>query len=132
MLEKKAREKRTEALKAELDLIGCELRADSKLSELFIEGFPKSLRLRKKWTAKNVAKRMAQMKYLHEYCREFQETIQDWRDDINDMFDEYGHGYGNYTYEVTGFHRFGAAVRDLADTWTRFPKQWPWLVQPTT
>ena len=132
LLEKKAREKRTEALKAELDLIGCELRADSKLSELFIEGFPKSLRLRKKWTAKNVAKRMAQMKYLHEYCREFQETIQDWREEINDMFDVYGHGYGNYTYEVTGFHRFGAAVRDLADTWTRFPKQWPWLVQPTT
>lgn len=132
LLEKKAREKRKEALKAELDLIGCELRADSKLSELFIEGFPKSLRERKKWTAKKVAERMAQMKYLHEYCREFKATVQGWRREINDMFDHYGHGYGNYTYEVTGFYSLGAAVRDLADTWTRFPKQWPWLVQPAT
>ena len=33
------------------------------------------------------------------------------------------------TYEVTGFYRFGDAVRDLTDSWTDFPEQWPWLVR---
>jgi len=130
LLGKKACEQRKQALKAELDLIGCELRDDSKLCELFINGFPKSLRERKKWTAKKVAQRMAQMKYLHEYSREFRDFIQGWREEIDEMFNSFGPGpYRNYTYEVTGFHSFGAAVRDLADGWTNFPREWPWLAR---
>jgi len=35
----------------------------------------------------------------------------------------------DFTYEVTGFYRFGDAVRDLTDSWTDFPEQWPWLVR---
>lgn len=123
--EKNARKRREEELKAELALVGCEMRPDSKLSELFIDGFPNKRSDRLKWTAKAVAHRMAEMKYLHEYCAEFRETIQEWREEIRDLYDD---GYrGNVTYDVTGFYNFGAAVRDLADTWTDFPARWPWL-----
>ena len=84
----RARERREQELKIELDLLGCEIRNDSKLCKLFIDGFPKHPRDRAKWTAKEVAKRMAQMKYLHEYCRAFREEIQEWRDEINELHNE--------------------------------------------
>lgn len=130
-IEERARERREQELKIELDLLGCEIRNDSKLCKLFIDGFPKHPRDRAKWTAKEVAKRMAQMKYLHEYCRAFREEIQEWRDEINELHNEnvWGVTHREITYEVTGFYRFGDAVRDLTDSWTDFPEQWPWLVR---
>ena len=124
------REKRKRALLAELGLLGCELRADSKLCELFIKGFPKNLRDRQYWTAKKVAERMAQMKYIHEYCDEFQAIVDHWREQIDEGMEEDDEMY--VTYEVTGFESFGAAVRDLADRWNSFPRQWPWLAERDT
>ena len=71
------------------------------------------------------------MKYLHEYCRAFREEIQEMRDEINELHNEnvWGVTHREITYEVTGFYRFGDAVRDLTDSWTDFPEQWPWLVR---
>jgi len=128
--EKNARKRRKEELEAELALVGCEMRADSKLSKLFIDGFPKNRRDRERWTAKAVARRMAEMKYIHEYCAEFQNIVDGWRQEIDELHDE-GWGYhGEILEEVTGFHNFGAAVRDLADRWSDFPARWPWLADP--
>ena len=129
--EKQARERRKNELRAELELIGCELRNDSKLSKLFIDGFPNRRREREKWTAKSVAHRMAQMKYLHEYCAEFRDEIAQWREEINELRDDGWYG-SDVVREVTGFRDFGAAVRDLADRWTRFPAHWPWLAPRAT
>jgi len=128
--EKNARKRRKEELKAELALVGCEMRGDSKLSKLFIDGFPKSRRDRERWTANAVARRMAEMKYIHEYCAEFRNIIDGWRQDIDELHDEGWGFHAEITEEVTGFRNFGAAVRDLADGWSDFPARWPWLADP--
>ena len=121
----KASLRRKEELQTELDLLGCELRIDSKLSELFITGFPRKPRERARWTAKRVARRMAEMKYIHEYCPEFRAAIDQWRAEIDALYNE---GFdGHVVLEVTGYHYFGEAVRRLADEWRDFPSQWPWL-----
>ena len=127
-VEKNARERREKELKAELALVGCEIRGDSKLSELFIDGFPGKRRDRERWTAKAVARRMAEMKYIHEYCDEFEHIIEDWRQEIDELHEE--GFYGNINAEVTGFRDFGDAVRNLADGWSDFPARWPWLPGP--
>ena len=109
----KASLRRKEELQTELDLLGCELRIDSKLSELFITGFPRKPRERARWTAKRVARRMAEMKYIHEYCQEFEDTIDEMRAEIDDHRQA---GFRNATEFVTGFRDFGDAVRYIADT----------------
>lgn len=120
--------RRKEELETELALLGCELRIDSKLSKLFITGFPRKPREREHWTAKRVARRMAEMKYIHEYCPEFQDTIDEMHEEIDDHRRA---GFRNATEFVTGFRDFGDAVRYIADTWADFPPQWPWLEDDT-
>lgn len=127
---KKAWLRRRDELQAELALLGCKLRTDSKLSKLFIKGFPGKPRERERWTAKRVARRMAKMKYVHEYCPEFQETVDEWHAEIDEL---YHAGFRhNLTEHVTGYRDFGAAVRHLADTWRDFPPRWPWLGELAT
>ena len=71
---------------------------------------------------------MAEMKYIHEYCDEFEQIIEDWRQEIGELHEE--GFYGNINAEVTGFRDFGDAVRNLADGWSDFPARWPWLPGP--
>lgn len=56
------KQKREEELKKELEKSGVELRKDSGLCNGFINGTIKD------WTCDEIAQRMCEMKYLHEYC----------------------------------------------------------------
>ena len=79
----------------------------------------------KQWTAKRVARRMAEMKYVYEYCRAFQETVGEAKYKVEMLTD------GDYAYRdaweaITGYSSFRSFVRGLAEDWTDFPDRWPW------
>ena len=64
------RKERRRDLLCELQKLQCEPREDSKLCEAFVDG---SLAWDEPtaWTAKSVARRMAEMKYIHQHCKAF-------------------------------------------------------------
>jgi hypothetical protein len=138
----------------ELRRLGCEPRADSALCK----GFVYSTLEPKTWTAKAVARRMAEMKYVHSYCDTFKREVEDMRekfenlcdrymDEYDDEYDEYDDEYDEYDDEydeydrldradareaacedTTGYRYFGTYVSELAKNWKKFPKKWPWSI----
>jgi hypothetical protein len=85
----------------------------------------------KQWTAKRVARRLAEMKYVYEYCRAFQDEVDETARKVEALTD------GDYAWRkdraerdacesITGYSSFGSFVRGLAEDWTDFPDRWPW------
>lgn len=142
------KERRRDVLR-ELTRLGCEPRADSKLCAGFVRGDLPGERL---WTAKQVARRMAEMKYIHEYCEEFRDEVDDMREKFENLCEEYlgdddfdDDEYDEYDdddyyarldradareaacEDSTGYRHFGRYVHDVAESWADFPARWPWL-----
>ena len=142
------RERRRDVIR-ELTRLGCEPREDSKLCAGFVRG---SLFREKLWTAKQVARRMAEMKYIHEYCEDFRNQVNEMEEKFEELCDEYmgdedydddyDDDYDTNTYydrldradareaaceDATGYRYFDRYVHDLAENWTDFPARWPWL-----
>ena len=89
----------------------------------------------KQWTAKRVARRMAEMKYVYEYCAAFQDEVDETRQKVDELAaDEYDGSDDDEEYyaetdaceSITGYCSFGSFVRGLAEDWTDFPDRWPW------
>jgi hypothetical protein len=66
--------------------LGCEVRETSVLCAHFIDGETFAgvngdarTRALEKWTAEAVARRVAEMRYIHEYCDEYRDTMEDAR-----------------------------------------------------
>lgn len=97
--------------------------------------------------------KMAQMHYLHGgFCPEYTKIVGDMEGRLQDTVDELAEenydSYDDYTYdrhydsdgkryysgirgdacrELFGTRDIGQALRDVADTWTKWPERWPWL-----
>jgi hypothetical protein len=125
-------------LKRELSELGCApIRSDSKLCAGFVEGSLSTRADKRRWTAKRVARRMAEMKYVYEYCAAFRDEVDEMRREVDEHAadndydvsgddEEYWTRY--YACEsITGYGSFGNFVRGLADNWRDFPDRWPWL-----
>ena len=81
----------------------------------------------KQWTAKRVARRMAEMKYVYEYCAAFQDEVHEtWRkvEELADGGDYYSER--DACESITGYGSFESFMRALAEDWTDFPDCWPW------
>jgi hypothetical protein len=124
-------------LKRELSELGCApIRSDSKLCAGFVEGSLSTRADKRRWTAKRVARRMAEMKYVYEYCAAFQDEVDETRQKVDELAaDEYDGSDDDEEYyaetdaceSITGYCSFGSFVRGLAEDWTDFPDRWPWL-----
>jgi hypothetical protein len=128
---------RRDDLKRELSELGCgPIRSDSKLCAGFVE---RSLSTRadgRRWTAKRVARRMAEMKYVYEYCAAFQDEVDETRRKVDELVADYDDGSDldeEYWAEIdacesiTGYGSFDSFERGLAQDWRDFPDRWPWL-----
>jgi len=135
----------------ELRRLGCEPRADSALCK----GFVYQTLEPTTWTAKAVARRMAEMKYVHSYCDTFKKKVDDMREKFENLCDkymgEYDDEYDEYDdddeydeydsdrldradarqaacEDTTGYRYFGTYVSELAKNWKKFPEKWPWSI----
>ena len=79
----------------------------------------------KQWTAKRVARRMAEMKYVYEYCRAFQDEVDEMGALVEALTEEH-YSERDACESITGYSSFGDFVRGLAEDWTDFPDCWPW------
>ena len=123
--------------------VGGPIRSDSKLCAGFVGGsLSASADGRRRWTAKRVARRMAEMKYLYGYCRAFQDEVEETRRKVeehaagnpaaDDYYDgihdgERWHAEADACESITGYGSFGSFMRGLAQDWRDFPDRWPWL-----
>ena len=96
------RKGRRRDLLCELKKLQCEPREDSKLCEAFVDG---SLAWDEPtaWTAKSVARRMAEMKYVHQHCKAFNK-------ERNNKKNAIAKKYASYT-------RFNSANDDFNSNW---------------
>jgi len=131
--------------------LGCEVRETSVLCAHFIDGETFAgvkgdarTRALEKWTAEAVARRVAEMRYIHEYCDEYRDTMVDARARVHEASEahlrrKYGkkkkyyskrdaaEAWASACEDVLGFKNIGAFARDLVSNWTSFPDRWPWL-----
>ena len=133
--------------------LGCEVREDSVLCVNFVEaetfaGVKGEARARalEKWNAEAVARRVAEMRYIHEYCDEYRDTMKDARARVHEASEaklRRTNGKKKWYYpvskrdasaawtsaceEVLGFKNIGAFARALVSNWTSFPDRWPWI-----
>ena len=126
-------------LTRELSELGCgPIRSDSKLCAGFVEGSlsPSARADRRRWTAKRVARRMAEMKYVYEYCAAFRDEVDETRRKVDELAaedydgsddDEQYYAERDACESITGYSSFGSFVRGLAEDWRDFPDRWPWL-----
>lgn len=124
-------------LTRELSELGCgPIRSDSKLCAGFVEGSLSARADGRRWTAKRVARRMAEMKYVYEYCAAFQDEVDETRRKVDELAADNHDGsdideqYWAELYaceSITGYGSFGSFVRGLAEDWRDFPDRWPWL-----
>ena len=90
---------------------------------------------------------MCRMKYLYGgYCKEFNKEIREVEDEIDREVDDIAEQYKGYNSdpfsefegyyrgirgdacsEVTGYYSFADYKLDVANAWTAFPEQWPWM-----
>jgi phage host-nuclease inhibitor protein Gam len=72
------------------------------------------------------------MKYVYEYCRAFQDEVDETARKVEALTD------GDYAWRkdraerdacesITGYSDFDSFARALAEDWTDFPDRWPWL-----
>ena len=140
------RTRRNDLLK-ELTRLGCELRDDSRLCSNFIAGSPGPARYGvsrlevdtfRKWSAKSVSRRMNEMKYVYQYCAEYARDVSAMETEAYDAANAYGDpSYGDSEDEddcfelgcqdTCGYRTLEQYNRALAEGWTEFPTQWPWL-----
>lgn len=149
---------RRKDLTRELSKLGCgPIRSDSRLCAGFVDGSVRAKPNGQQWTAKRVARRMAEMKYIHEYCEAFREEVDETQKKVNKLHDEklnevelwiqHEKASGkkkkrrsrywqeeerqfaemDACEEITGYRSFGSFVRGLAEYWKDFPDRWPWL-----
>ena len=124
-------------LTRELSELGCgKIRSDSKLCAGFVEGYLSARADGRRWTAKRVARRMAEMKYVYEYCAAFRDEVDETRRKIDELAaDDYDGSDIDEQYwaelyaceSITGYSSFKNFVRALAEDWRDFPDRWPWL-----
>ena len=131
-------------LKRELSELGCApIPSDSKVCAGFVGGsLSASADGRRRWTAKRVARRMAEMKYLYGYCWAFGDEVEETRRKVeehaagNPAADDYHdgihdgerwHAEADACESITGYSSFEKFVRGLAEDWRDFPDRWPWL-----
>ena len=124
-------------LTRELSELGCgPIRSDSKLCAGFVEGSLSARADGRRWTAKRVARRMAEMKYVYEYCAAFRDEVDETRRKVDELAaedydgsddDEQYYAERDACESITGYSSFGSFVRGLAEDWRDFPDRWPWL-----
>ena len=145
-------------LTRELSKLGCgAIRSDSRLCKGFVNGSVTAKLDGQQWTAKRVARRMAEMKYVHQYCEAFREEVSETEQKVDELHEENlrrleikieqekargkkNKGRGRFwkedermfaemdaCEEITGYRSFGSFVRGLAEDWKDFPERWPWL-----
>ena len=128
---------RRDDLKRELSELGCgPIRSDSRLCAGFVEGSLDTRADGRPWTAKRVARRMAEMKYVYEYCAAFQDEVDETRRKVDELAADYYDGSDldeeyeaeiDACEEITGYGSFESFERGLAQDWRDFPDRWPWL-----
>ena len=124
-------------LTRELSELGCgKIRSDSKLCAGFVEHSLSARADGRRWTAKRVARRMAEMKYVYEYCAAFRDEVDETRRKVDELAaedydgsddDEQYYAERDACESITGYSSFGSFVRGLAEDWRDFPDRWPWL-----
>ena len=76
-------------LTRELSKLGCgAIRSDSRLCKGFVNGSVTAKPKGQQWTAKRVARRMAEMKYVHEYCKAFREEVSETQQKVDELHQE--------------------------------------------
>ncbi len=128
---------RRDDLTRELSELGCApIRSDSRLCRGFVQRWLGTRADGRRWTAKRVARRMAEMKYVYEYCAAFQDKLDETRRKVDELAaDDYDgsdiekqcHAKIDARISITGYSSFNKFVRVLADNWWDFPDRWPWL-----
>ncbi|KAK1745229.1 hypothetical protein QTG54_004520 [Skeletonema marinoi] len=131
---------RGKLLKKELAKYNLTRRKDSKLCDAFVKGTTNK-------SVEEVADVMCRMKYLYGgYCKEFNKEIREVEDEIDREVDDIAEQYKGYNSdpfsefegyyrgirgdacsEVTGYYSFADYKLDVANAWTAFPEQWPWM-----
>jgi hypothetical protein len=79
----------------------------------------------KQWTAKRVARRMAEMRYVYDYCRAFQDKVYDTSCLVQALTEE-DYSERDACESITGYSSFDSFMSELAEDWTDFPDRWPW------
>jgi len=98
------------------------LRPDSKLCEAYING--KS----KKWTKKEIAQRMCQMRYLYDYC-EMDWYVRKVRAQVTEARRE---GYGEFVSPEEQFEMAEQRALEKHGPKGSYPKKWPWMAESDT
>ena len=80
----------------------------------------------KQWTAKRVARRMAELKYVYEYCFAFQKQVDEKGCLVFALTELEDYAERDACESITGYSDFDSFVRALAEDWTDFPESWPW------
>ena len=112
---------RRDDLTRELSELGCgPIRSDSRLCRGFVQRWLGTRADGRRWTAKRVARRMAEMKYVYEYCAAFQDKLDETRRKVDELA-------ADARISITGYSTFERFRRVLADNWRDFPDRWPWL-----
>ena len=142
--------KRRDELRAELEKLGLARRRDSRLCDAYERGEP----LARGWSAAQVARKMAEMHYLHGgFCPAYQRRVARVRDEIqrevnylagaecedsdmdysdaddDDSIDFYPGIRGDACRALYGTRDVGEVFRRIADRWEDWPERWPWLAQ---
>ena len=106
---KETKSKRKKELIKALEEKGLELRSDSKLCQMYIDG--------SKWTLAQVVQRMCQMKYLYDYC------------DMDAYYEEARES--QYEEREAGYYPDMSIMEEAEDRALRkhgfYPQEWPWL-----
>ena len=113
----------------EISRFGCYLREDSRLCANFIYGGLYDHNKNRPWTARMVARRMAEMTYVYEWCDAYQaDLIAEWKIASAVYHDDMNEDEREEANETSiGYRSFETFERNLANDWSDFPEKWPWL-----
>jgi hypothetical protein len=118
-----------------LTLKGLVLRFDSNLTAAYINGSVTGV------TASNIATIMAGMKYLNEYCNDYNEEWAAIKRSIESgvlqRSQERGYYKGIYAEATEGAYGHKCKAIDMVRRhftagWTRWPEEWPWMANRPT
>lgn len=104
-------EKRTTELVSALEAMGLELRGDSKLCQMYLNGETSNLQY--------IVKRMCEMKYLYDYCHMNECNALAYKQYCDDK----KHGY--WSGESVSEMAEDIALRKYSNG--RYPNSWPWM-----
>ena len=100
-------------------------RHNTNLFSEFVRGSLSARADGRRWTAKRVARRMAEMRYVYDYCRAFQDEVYEMSCLVQALTEE-DYSERDAWESITGYSSFDSFMSELAEDWTDVPDRWPW------